>query len=60
MGNSKNSNHSKKIVSKIVNLLSVNPTKWSNTFKQFVGKKNGLKAINYFRNKLHRRCFIGF
>ena len=33
-----------------LNALSANPTKWSNTFKQFVGKlsTNGLSVFGHF------------
>ena len=34
----------------MLNLLSANPTKWSNTLKQFVGKlpKNCLSVFDHF------------
>ena len=41
---------------KIGNPLSANPTKWSNTLKQFIG----LKAIDYFRKAPLLRCLTGF
>ena len=33
---------------KPVNHLSANPTKWSNTLKQFVGPTNSLSEFNHF------------
>ena len=33
---------------KYFNLLSANPTKWSNTPKQFVGNTNKLSVFNHF------------
>ena len=35
-----------------LNPLSANPTKWSNTLKQFVGN-NGLRGENYLSFKKH-------
>ena len=40
------------ITTKLINPLSVNPTKWSNTLKQFVGNlpRNCLSVFDHFRN----------
>ena len=52
-----------------LNPLSANPTKWSNTLKQFVGKfpTNCVSVFDHFvklalkgLKKLHPRCLTGF